>query len=111
MGGDGFELAQFLFEKLFPPVDAREVAVVEGVGVLFHEQDEVVQHDEDGVRPRPVAIEADPDDAGSVPQLPDRLDDPARPVPGEIARSNEFLEDEPKGRADTHDCVRGEHDE
>ena len=47
------------------------MAVVEGVGVLLHEEDESVEDEEDGVRPGPVPGDGQTDHAADEYELPE----------------------------------------
>lgn len=106
-------------------VDGRQMAIVEGIRVLFHEHDEAMKNEEDGVCPWPFADHGPTYDGSDEDRLPrldsrvrtedtlegelvgsDMLNDPAGAVPVHEAPVCEKLEEPSDASKTTHDAVR-----
>lgn len=67
---DIFKLLESCEQISAPPEDRREVAIIEGVCVLFHEHRNAVKDEVDGVSPGPFADEGPADNTDNESCLP-----------------------------------------
>ena len=100
------ELLELELQDFSPSVDTGEIAVVKGIAVLLHDENQAVQEQENRMSPRPLSEPGPPDDRGKVECLPDILNDPAMLRPVHVAFLHELRQQECLYCCSTHDTIR-----